>query len=173
MRELELADVLDRTNDWLKFAEAKNGALLALQCAVLVGICQAIATKPVDEGLLPLYLLQGAICILCGITLGIASLLPRLSPPFWITFPKASSPCKILFFGDICSHNAQSYLKEYYACADTSGSYSKLYLQIAEQIVTNSRIAFIKYKQFNACAWLLLAAVMTPLGALIYSRFRA
>tara|TARA_R110002072_G_scaffold284396_5_gene448668 strand:+ start:1308 stop:1832 length:525 start_codon:yes stop_codon:yes gene_type:complete len=167
-------DILDKnltkTNDWLKFAEAKNGALIALDCAVMLGVLRV--TSSIDEISLPLLLYVTSLFILSGISLSIslASFLPRLKKPFWITISKKKESDNPFYFGDACKYSAHEYLQ---LLNIEGGSDNKRFLEkAADQIVTNSKIAFMKYRLFTTAAWLFLSAILTPLGALIILTLR-
>jgi len=170
---ITLADVLTRTDDWLKFAEAKNGVLLALNCAIAVGILQALGATSNTPLLLELFAAHSLLLLFVSVTLGAASFIPRLTSPWFTTFPDRPASTNVLFFGDICAHSPSSYLDEFYAVAGGQASYSKLDLQYAHQIVVNSKIAYIKYTQFSITAFFTLSAALTPVGAWLYLRAKS
>jgi hypothetical protein len=171
-QDISLQSVLARTDDWLRFAEAKNGVLLALNCAIAVGLLQVVGTLESPSRWISLAAAHSLILLFAAITLGAASFVPRLTPPWFTTFPRRPAQTNILYFGDICTHNAQSYLVDFYDCLDVQGAFSKLDSQYAGQIVTNSKIAYIKYAQFNITAFFTLSALLTPAGAALYYRVK-
>lgn len=169
----ELANILDRTNDWLKFAEAKNGAILVLNCAVLFGALQSLNKEAPPPLLMEWFLINLIFFLAAGILFSTASLISRLTPPLWIKFPERKAAPNILYFGDISSLSEDSYLAEYYKTLEIQGKPSKLDSQYANQIVTNSKIAYIKYRLFNVSAWLTICAFLTPFGALYFYMIKA
>lgn len=162
---MTLEYVLDRTDSWLKFAEAKNGALLALNCALLFGLVRvglAVEELPL---LIGAYMALAGVFLLVGITLTLMSFLPRLEPPLWIKYPETREQPNVLFFGDVCRLTATSYIERFNRIASKDESFSEQETQFAEQIVTNSKIAYIKHTQFTYAAWFTLGALLTPVGA--------
>lgn len=166
--QISLSEVLMRTDDWLKFGEAKNGVLLALNCGIAVGMLQALGAVQSPPKIMLYFAVHSLVLLFVAITLGAASFIPRLTSPWWTNFPARSSATNILYFGDICSHSAHSYLGEFYDAIGEQGDYSKLDKQYAEQIVVNSKIAHIKHTQFKMTAFFTLSAALTPIGAWIY-----
>lgn len=169
----ELANILDRTNDWLKFAEAKNAAILILNCAVLFGALQSLNNEAPLPLLMEWFLINLIFFLVAGTIFSAASLISRLNPPLWIKFPARKANPNILYFGDISSLSEDSYLVEYYKTLEIQREPSKLDSQYANQIVTNSKIAYIKYRLFNVSAWLSMCAFLTPLGALYFYMVKA
>src|SRR5258706_924904 len=102
-------------NDWLKYAEAKNAGLLALNIACIIGLVQADATF---NGGLKTY--QGILIILFCISscLCIYSILPVLNK--WFRFYKKLDDSKFqsqlnslnaLYFGDITKLSSDQFIK--------------------------------------------------------------
>lgn len=167
-------DILDKnltkTNDWLKFAEAKNGALIAVACAVMLGVLREAFS--IDEISLPLLLYVSSFFVLSVISLSIslASFLPRLKKPFWVTIDEKKDSDNPFYFGDACKYTGYEYLK--LLNIEGASDHKRILEKAADQIVTNSRVAFMKYRLFTAAAWLFLSAILTPLGALIILTLR-
>lgn len=159
-----LEGILSDVNDWIKFAEAKNGALLAINCAIAFGIIRSLSgTQNLSDGLL-CYALFVLIQLLGSLTLSLISLLPRINPPWWIKFPEKIDNENPLFFGSACKYSPKGYLNLITEMTGES-KFEKIHEHLSHQIVVNSKIAFIKYSQFNIAAWLLISAFLTPVGA--------
>src|ERR1039457_4635705 len=97
-----LTSNLQRALDFLKFAEAKNAALLALASAWIgVTLNLECSGKPLPSGFtitIPIALL----CALCAGVLAMVSLLPRLRLPSFLGGKRAGPhPPNLLYFGDI------------------------------------------------------------------------
>ena len=167
--EAKLEDILNRTNDWLKFAETKNGAFVALDCAMIFGIYRLIASIENPNQYLMIYIYLGVFMLLIAVIIGIMSFIPRLTPPWGVRFPTKLDSINIFYFGDICSLTPRTYLDEYYKACSEKGDYTELDSQYSKQIVINSKIAFIKYSQFNIVTWFTISALITPIGALVLS----
>lgn len=160
----ELPKILDRTNEWLKFAEAKNGAILVLNTAILFGVAQSLNSQDVMPDFVKWYAIEAMVFLFAAIVFSTISLIPRLTPPLWMRFPSAKDSPNIFYFGDICSLTPESFLNTYYNVLGITNKSSKLDFQCTNQIITNSKIAYIKYLQFNISAWFTLCAFLTPIG---------
>lgn len=161
--EIDLLDkTLSKTNDWLKFAEAKNGAIVAVVCTVMFGVNKAVN----NFGDLPSYLLIYFLCFfilsLLSLILALSSFIPRLKKPFWLKYEEKSSCDNPFYFGDACKYDCYSYLR---LLGITDRNQNKILEKLADQIVINSRIASLKYGLFTSAAWLFISALITPLGA--------
>jgi len=167
--EAKLEDILNRTNDWLKFAETKNGAFVALDCAIIFGLCRLFLSFESPSQYLMIYIYLGVLMLLCAVIVGFLSFIPRLTPPWAVKFPTKLNSINIFYFGDICSLTPRTYLDEYYKACNEQGNYTELDIQYSKQIVINSKIAFIKYSQFNIVTWFTISALITPIGAWVLS----
>jgi zinc transporter ZupT len=74
----------------------------------------------------------------------------------------------LVFYGDICTYDASTYLEtlssRYGFPLDSIGPFEE---NLAESIVVNSRIAMRKYRLFRAAVWLNIAALVTPVLAIL------
>lgn len=166
-------DLLDSTLkqviDWLKFSEAKNGILVAVGCTVIFGFFRVSSSFNFDNGFVTAYAISFIICIATSVIISLSSFIPRITPPFWINMPAKEPGDNPLFFGHACKYSKSSYRDLFNSHVDENESNdSKLELALCDQIVINSRISYIKYQMFNSAAFLFLAGVLTPVGALIY-----
>ena len=169
--ELDLLDkILTKTNDWLKFAEAKNGALIAVVCAVMFGFYRA-ASNLVDipfSGIL--YLSVFFALSILSLSIALVSFLPRLKKPFWITYDLKKDSDNPFYFGDAYKYTGYEYLN--LLNINSTSDEKRILEKAADQIVVNSRISFLKYRLFTTATWLFLSAFLTPIGALIIWAFR-
>lgn len=164
-----LNGILDRTNDWLKFAETKNGAFVALNSAIIFGVCRIFISIDQPSNYLMVYVSTAIFLLLVSVIVGLLSFMPKLTPPWGAKFPAKGTTTNIFYFGDISALTPATYLKEFYKACEEQGSYSEIDNQYSKQIVINSKIAFIKYSQFNIVTWLTISALLTPLGAWLLS----
>lgn len=168
----ERIDVLESTLkqvvDWLKFAEAKNGALVAVGCATIFGVLRLYSSFSMESTLVALYVASFIIFVSAAIVISLTSFIPRVNPPFWIKMPSKEEGDNPLFFGHACKYSKRTYLELFNRYSELdSHKESKLELAFCDQIVNNSRISFIKYRVFSGAVFLFLAGVLTPLGALV------
>lgn len=163
-----LESALKQVVDWLKFAEAKNGALVALGCAAIFGVLRLYLSISTVSISITYYVASFTTFISAAVVMSVTSFIPRITPPFWIKMPDKDQADNPFFFGHACKYSKIQYLDLFNDYAEID-SYDKNKLEIAlcDQIVNNSRISFIKYRMFSAAVWLFLAGVLTPFGALI------
>ena len=167
--EDKLKEIFENVNGWLKVAESKNGALVIADLAIAVGLLQLI--KGVDDPnafwmcyayiAIVLSLISAAVCL--------TSFVPQLRMPWFTGRGDPSHDDNLLFFGHIAKYPPGNYLQRLYRLRNEQPpeNLSEFELDYAEQIVTNSRIAQRKYDTFSIGAWLTIAAVATPLIAVI------
>lgn len=169
LSEERLRFILSGVNDWLKFAEAKLGVLVAINGSVAfsalsllneqsqAGICTRTA-------LLLLALFNGISMLVC-----LASFVPRRSPIRCAKSRGARATVNLLYFGDIAELRPEDYLASmatdrYERPPDSSGADLMDY---AEQIVTNSRIAVKKYRLFKAGVIITMIGLMIGLADMV------
>lgn len=155
-----LIALLGRILDMLRFAEAKNAALLAFASAWIVGIVNLLSSgKSIPPGYhyvtlaaLPLFIVAA--------TTAIASLLPKLQTSTFTGDPKGQSQ-NLLFFGDIAKITVEGFRNDIRAAyRQTNEAPTDAYLSDLEaQIAINSKIARRKHRMFNFGAVAALTAV--------------
>lgn len=164
-----LETTLKQIVDWLKFAEAKNGALIAIGCAVIFGAFRVYLSLSIETYIITAYVISFVIFVTASIIISLASFIPRMTPPFWIKMPEKEKGDNPLFFGHACKYSKSAYYEFFNNHVDGFvGGDSKLELAFCDQIVNNSKIAFIKYRMFGSAVFLFLAGLLTPIGALIF-----
>lgn len=163
-----LESTLKQIVDWLKFAEAKNGALVGVGCATIFGVLRLYSSFSIESGLVTLYVVSFTIFVGAAIVISLTSFIPRVTPPFWIKMPNKEVGDNPLFFGHACKYSKRTYLELFNRHSElASHKECQLELAFCEQIVNNSKISFIKYRVFSSAVFLFLAGVLTPLGALV------
>lgn len=156
--------ILVQTADWLKFAEAKNGALIVFNSAVLAATMQQAFEHHPDNALVRLYL--GSLWVLLGASLIIAlfSFLPKTEIPLLSVSQRPSPSDNLIFFGAAKKYTADEYAAaveaRYGPGAPEDANWRK---DISEQIVTNARIAVWKYSCFKVALWGTIWGLLTPI----------
>lgn len=142
-----LLNELDRVDKWLSFGEAKNAALIAFNVA-------ALSVNMDFRCLLLLALVR--ILMVFSILISLASFWPNLAKQVDGIQSKPPSNCyetnNYLYFGDIALlNNGNEYLQIIMSryLTKESNIINTYYLDLAEEIVINSRIAVKKYKYFK------------------------
>jgi hypothetical protein len=148
----KLKDIFGNINEWLKFAEAKNGALLGINAAVITTLLSNL-----DK--IKLYWIIETVLLNVFLPSAIISTLIALKS-FWparkhelISTP-ASNPLaddNLLFFGHIKNYSPSSYLTNLEVAIGNTpeGNFTRLQIDYAKQIITNAKIANRKYTLFN------------------------
>jgi len=143
---------LQRAIDFLKFAEAKNAALLALSSAWIMAIVSLLCNgKTIPDPLSKSILFVLVLALISGI-LSMISFMPRLNLPTFLGGRRAGPHSKnLLYYGDIASVPIKNLSKELYTrYYPDSNEYKEDYFNdIAVQISVNSEITLRKMILFR------------------------
>lgn len=175
----KLIAIFQNVNDWLKFAEAKNGILLAFSGAGITATITILVTaqnipKSLEFGLLLTTSLLCICALLCSLFFLPKTDLDRL---LWLRnqIPKYSNYIKkdsdnFWFFAHLQKYNATELLEalnKHYFEGKLTPPYKKEYEDIAGQITINSQIAFLKFQAFTYTIYVLIAAILVIPGSII------
>lgn len=158
--EEKLEKVFSNVNDWLKFAEQKNAALLVLNGGIIWGVTRVLAKV---EGLGDVSYwssLTGYVFLVASAIICLISFLPVLDEKWFKPEEKESSD-NCLYFGDIAKYSKSDYLKllcEKFELNDYKPN--SFELDLSSQVVTNAEIAVDKYKRFKLASKLTISAVV-------------
>ncbi|MEW8359705.1 MAG: Pycsar system effector family protein [Candidatus Thiodiazotropha sp.] len=163
----QLKDIFSNINDWLKFAEAKTGTLLAGNGVLIFGILRIIKGSTIPEAL-SIYITFAIVLLSISMFLCLLSFVPSLAMPFVFGTGKPNKDDNILFFLDAAKYTTSEFLiKLAQSKGIESNDFSEHDHFYAEQIISNSQIALKKYKLFNAAIWLTITAIFTPIVSVI------
>jgi|SRR5438128_5847291 len=166
--EERLRHILSIVNEWLKFAEAKNAALLAANVAIVFAVLRIPDPETIYPQWLRTYVLLGVFLIAAAAILALVSFIPEVKIPWLALRRQPSSKDNLLFYGDIACYEPMSYLQALGARTTPAADvFSSVEQDYAAQIIANSRIALRKYACFTAAIWLTLTAVLSILGAIL------
>jgi len=159
----KLDTIFKNINDWLKFAEQKNAALLVLNVGLIWGVSRVIP-KGIELGNLNYGLnIGGYTCLIISAIACVISFMPVLND-CWFSHGERKNSDNSLYFGDIAKYEAKSYLKLVISKLPTSGvKHCELDLDYANQITNNAKITITKYKWFG------VSSKITILGAVLLS----
>lgn len=155
--------------DWLKFAETKNGAAFVASVGGMYAVSRIVLGPNKLNLIVELYLGLAAIFLVLSWLTALLSFLPNLYPPFWV---KQDPPAELdnpLYFAHAAKYSKLKYLdivSSRYEL-DLDGGQREIAVDICDQIVNNSRIALLKFRAFETAAWLLAAAILTPILAVV------
>lgn len=160
-----MRETLSDVNDWLKFAEAKNGALLAASGVGIWG-CLRMMSLLGSACYVTIYLVVVALFFLCGFVISLLSFLPILHAGSKRRKLEQAEIRNLLYFGHLALYSAHELARDFYAAqGDPERELTKMDVMCADQIVTNSRIALAKLSFFNLAVAFLLTGILTPLVA--------
>jgi hypothetical protein len=176
-----LKDILLNVNEWLKFAEAKNAALIALNLGSIFGATTTITQSQHEIPQLILYYLYSFILLNgLGLFISLFSFWPQFHEETLgkkiedIVFPKKLRvKPSLLYYGLIRDYDPDMYLAKLCEfCKKEVDKCSSLELDYANQIVISSKITFRKYIYFKAALICTISAMLTPviliLSALLF-----
>lgn len=156
----ELRHLLSLVNEWLRFAEAKNGVLFGANAGLAFSYLGFLAGDiPFENCWVNLYISNGVILFALSAIVALLSFLPSLE------IPKKNSENIIgidnpLFFGHLRRYTHDSLIQ--LLSEEMEAKPSKLEKYYSEQIVVNSEIAWRKYQFFNAATVMMLSGILSP-----------
>jgi hypothetical protein len=168
-----LRTILDRVDTWLRFAEVKNGGLIAVTATVSTALVGALRNtsdlSPLVAGLFTLAI----VLFLLAMAVGLYSYLPRLRPET-VRAGAGRDPAEgdnLFFYGDLAQHAPEDLARAVarrYGDADAAATtIPAAQLDLAAQIAVNSRITVRKLRLFNVGGALALVAAVAYSMAMI------
>ena len=152
---------LQRAIDFLKFAEAKNAALLALISAWVVASINFICSDKIIPACLSVSVSLALVFALTAGLLAMLSFMPRLQLPTFLGGKRAGPhPKNLLYYSDISSLPIKTFEQDIHAnyFPDAKG-YKDSYLHdLIVQISVNSEITLRKMRLFRWAMGLVLLA---------------
>ncbi|MCD9015482.1 Pycsar system effector family protein [Parachryseolinea silvisoli] len=174
--EDRLKYIFANVNEWLRFAEAKNGVLVAFNGAAIWGTFQSFGAicelHPNAHVGLWIFICASTIAII----ISLFSFMPALSLPKKEQPPQAPDKVNeysLVYFHHIGQFNHIDYLKNVYCrtAAKQPEIFPDFELDLAHQIVLNSRTAWRKYKYFEISLCVTLIGMIFPVPILIFRAF--
>jgi len=166
--EERLQFILGSTNDWLKFAEAKNASLIVIDSAIAFAGIDRLTSATAPSCLARIYLIFAALALAVSALLSLISFLPRTRLGALKAQREPLPNDNLVFFEHIAAYSPSTYVTAIYARAGSvSAGTIALEQDYAAQIIANSRITRRKNMLFGAAAWTTVAALFTPLTAVI------
>jgi hypothetical protein len=157
--EATLLRRLDSVNQWLKYGEAKNGILLTLCIAGLAGIASYVSAKdPINKQIEDLLVVGAGTLVAVSLPV-LASFFPILNPTGALAslWAHPSESDNLEYFGHLRKYDGASLVakiaERYFAGAGDEARGDLVLLDLADQVVTNSRIAWDKFLYFRASVY--------------------
>lgn len=164
--ELRLSRTLSLVNEWLRFAEAKNGAIVAAAFGVAFGITQLIPKGFFAEiGWPQLYVIAFLSQLFLSVCMGVTSFLPVTDIRKLLPSGEKSETDNLLFFGDLMKYSPDALLAEVQErqLPEAVDGASRIDRDFAEQIIINARITSWKFICSKWAIRLFLSALLTPI----------
>jgi hypothetical protein len=154
-----LSETLKATTDWLKFAEAKNAALIGVNLAVLV------TSEKIQSaiGWATYFHWVSGLCII-SISIALLSVIPRVGWPLpSMEKNNRDEHDNLMFYGDVAKYSPGGY------CGELSKKFGRSLTKTedwtARQVAVLSDLTLQKLSFFKLAAFITLSAVATPIGA--------
>ena len=174
--EHQLSELLIRVIDWLKFAEAKNTGVVGLSSTGLGVLVTFLVAGPTIPDLSGVGLGIGAVALMVSLMLAVGSFLPstNLEKHLVGDHQRPTARDNLLYYGHLARYEPRALVEAmaemYFKQQGEAYMPSKLAIDLAGQIVTNSRITVRKLALFKYALLLfgfgvLIAAAAMALAA--------
>ncbi len=158
--ENRLIEINNNVSGWLKFAEAKNVVLIGFIGGAIFGILANLNNLPtyLKTNLLNFFIPAAIV----SLTLTIFSFLPMLNK-FYFKAKKLPKDINLLYFGHLRYFDKENLvLYIYHSLSELPPEpLLKFELDIAQQIIINSNIAWFKYQIFRYSVIIALIGLLT------------
>lgn len=151
----QLSELLSRVIDWLKFAEAKNTGSVGLASTGLGVIVTFLVAGPPIPTVAGVGLAVGAVALMLSLLLTVASFLPSTDLEKHLVGERERPTTRdnLLYYGHLARYEPRALVEAiaemYFEQAGETYVPSKLDVDLAAQIVTNSRITVRKLALFR------------------------
>ncbi|WP_416669306.1 Pycsar system effector family protein [Egbenema bharatensis] len=176
----KLQTILSMVNEWLKYAEAKNAVLLGFSGAGFTATITYLSAASdigqiLEVGILITTLLLCICSLICSLSFlpktNLEILIWRKQKPGRKSKGLPTDKDNLYFYGHLYKFNKDELLdalNRLYLEGLTKNLDKKEYGDLADQIIINSEIAYMKFKFFTWASYFLIAALLcTPFSMLI------
>jgi hypothetical protein len=145
----EIKYIFSNINEWLKFAEAKHGALIIFNSGLVIGILSSY--NNIQDYIFKPTILIGIICFGISVALSIFSQFP-VTQNFFYNKKDINNP-NLYFFGHLSHFDDVTFINELKK-VDTNFVANKLDSDLINQILVNARITQAKFTFFKIASYL-------------------
>lgn len=163
--EQRLLTTLHLINTWLQHAEAKNAGLSAFMAIAVSGILAFLAAESGASLILTSGLLMTALLVIISLAISLVSFLPRTDAAKLLS-KEVGQPAEsdnLYFFGDLQKYRPQELVeaiaRQYDTMDEPRTPIRRSHVDLAGQIIANSRITVIKNDLFRRATQLTLLAL--------------
>jgi Pycsar effector protein len=169
--EKKLSFILNEAINWLKFSEAKNAAIIAFIAVTFPAVIQ-IAMSPNRNDFIFYYALNYLIFSGFSLFVALISFAPK-TKNIWIwKSNKIKKSDNHFFFAQLTKYDEKSLISAISNKYQIESKNIAIEIDIANQVIQNSKIALKKYKYFNFALWLLFMGIFSlPVGLISHSLF--
>ncbi len=154
-----LKDIFDNINDFLKFAEAKHAALIALNSAIIFGFLKVYADYKGHSDLKTL-IFTVLLCIGTSLLFSFLSFFPKTKNLIKPISNKTQQR-NIFFYEHLAELTLEEFIEECNSLKDSRTGITRIERDLMNQILVNSRITSNKYFLFK------FALCATAVGCII------
>lgn len=159
-------------HEMVKFSEAKNAILIALNGSAILGVLKIMSDAKMCSSWISYYMYAFIMFAIIGLLISLLSFFPRIKLPWLLCDGKPNPDDNLLLYTEICKYNEHTYLDALAASMNEPvKKHSQFEKYYANQIIVNSKIALRKYKLFRKALWCTLSAILTPVIALLIFLF--
>lgn len=169
---------LARVTDWLKFAETKNGALLAFVSAWTVAIANLLAKDGGPPAAFATVLPVAAYLFIAAGLILLIAFVPKITlSDFFRRSGAALRPINYIFYGDIADQKLTDFpakVKAKYLPGEGESATAGYLDDLAMQVHVISSIARFKFRMFKAAGWITvvgLAVLAWPIVVTVVSPY--
>lgn len=156
----KLESIFKNVNEWLKFAEQKNAALVVLNGSSIWGFSLILRNTTNLSRCELLFSSSGYLLLTLSVLLCLLSFMPILQNP-WLPIGKKHESDNCLYFGHIAKYDEFDYLKILASKLQTnSNSFNNFELDMASQVLINSKITIAKYQKFQVALTLTMVSLL-------------
>lgn len=159
----KLDSIFKIVNEWLKFAEQKNAALLVLNSGSVWGVSLMLRNQDTLSCAGVTFAALGFFLVFISSLICVFSFIPILyQPSYSSNLGKKSNLDNCVYFGDIAKYEESDYLALLNYKLGEEAEHSLFERDFASQIITNARITLAKYKKFK------LSSNLTVIGFVFF-----
>jgi len=164
-KKLELS--LSLTIGWLNFAENKNAMLIAANGAAIFAILTLLGSSSTSNLMYVIYIYQSLLFLFLSAVFCLISFVPQVDIPWLNSMHPPKDEDNLLAYADIANYDSKLYLEAMYKQeAVDLKEIDSFEEDLAELVISYSRIAMRKYSLFNLGVWCMISAIVTPVIAL-------
>lgn len=166
----KLKFIFDNVNNWLKFAESKNAALLVANLGISFGVIRILISVKYINKFVFYYLVICISLIIFSAFICFVSFIPKISLPSFSEDSLQPQSANLIFYSDIAKFTPENYFKalNFNKIISEEDIQDKFLEFIANQIVINSKIAYAKFIYFRLAIWLTIIAIFFLLILMIF-----